>query len=193
MCCSGVNVEYEIHIFAPPPFLIYIFPQLTLTIMRGCAPQVKNFQHFFAILYILIQMGKNMHTFYQLEKTYAFFPLFTSPFFPNLLFCHILQTNRNIHPWSCYLFISLLISVISPPPPSQSSSFCLFSLATLLFFLLTDRWFYLFILVFAVPWGVRVRVPEPLPGRHQPVHVHPHDRWGLQERLILINQLLCID
>ena len=139
----------------PPPLLIYIFPQLTLTIMRGCAPQVKNFQHFFAILYILIQMGKNMHTFYQLEKTYAFFPLFTSPFFPNL-FGHILHIfwgvkQKNIHPWSCYLFISRLISVISPPPPSQSSSFCLFSLATLLFFLLTDRWFYLFILVFAVP------------------------------------------
>ena len=41
------------------------------------------------------------------------------------------------------------------------------------------------IIVLAVSWGVCVRFPQPLPGRDQPVPLHPHDRGGIQEWLSL--------
>ena len=41
--------------------------------------------------------GKNMHTFYQLGKKYAFSPL-SIIFFSNMLFGHIFVKQKNIHP-----------------------------------------------------------------------------------------------
>ena len=41
------------------------------------------------------------------------------------------------------------------------------------------------IAVLAVSWGVCVRFTQPLPGRDQPVPLHPHDRGGIQEWLSL--------
>ena len=37
--------------------------------------------------------------------------------------------------------------------------------------------------VLAQPRGVRVRLPEPLPGHRQPLHVHPLHHWQQQEQL----------
>ena len=37
--------------------------------------------------------------------------------------------------------------------------------------------------VLAQPRGVRVRLPEPLPGHRQPLHVHPLHYWQQQEQL----------
>ena len=50
-------------IFLPPPlFFIIFFPQLKFIIMRGCAPQVINFQPFLSnIVYFKTIGGKNMH------------------------------------------------------------------------------------------------------------------------------------
>ena len=77
--------------FDPPPFIdLYCFPQLKFIIIKGCALQVKNVQPFFAILYILSQLGKIMHIFYQLGKKYAFTPFFI------LLGEGVKQ--KNIHP-----------------------------------------------------------------------------------------------
>ena len=34
------------------------------------------------------------------------------------------------------------------------------------------------------PWGVRVRCPQHLLGRHQPLPLHPHDRRWIQRRIV---------
>ena len=74
---SGVYLKFEVHIFAPPPTLLdlYLFPSRFI-IMSGCAPQAKNFQPFFSILYILSQQGKNYAYILPIGEKYAFPPFF---------------------------------------------------------------------------------------------------------------------
>ena len=92
--------------FLPPPPSWFIFlPQLKFD-MRGCAPQAKNFLAFFVLFCkFLVNWGKNMHTFYQLGKKYAFPPFFHSLsiiFFPLHVICPyfcptIGGSNRKIY------------------------------------------------------------------------------------------------
>ena len=78
MLKTGVYTKFEIHIIAPPPFLIYIFTDIYY--IEGTHAAGENFMPFFVQFWnILSQLGKNMHTFHQLGKIYAFPPLFLSP------------------------------------------------------------------------------------------------------------------
>ena len=71
--------------------------------MRATSEKFSGFFEQFSKF--LVNWGKNMHTFYQLAKKYAFSPLFYSLsiiFFPNLLFGHIFVPpggglNRKIY------------------------------------------------------------------------------------------------
>ena len=68
-----LNLEF---IF-PPPFFIYIFPQKKLITNRGCSPQAKNVQPFFAIL---SRLGEKYAYFLPIgEKIWISSP-FSSPF-----------------------------------------------------------------------------------------------------------------
>ena len=71
---AGVYIKFETPTFCPPPFLIYIFPQMKFDLIR-----LKNVQAFFVLFCkVLVNWGKNMHTFYPLGKKYAFSTLFHS-------------------------------------------------------------------------------------------------------------------
>ena len=57
----GVYIKFEINIFAPPSWFIFL-PPMKFDIMRGCAPQAKYFQAFFVLFCkFLVNWGKNMH------------------------------------------------------------------------------------------------------------------------------------
>ena len=64
-------------IFLPPPPFWFIFcPQPKFIIMRGCALQAKNFPPFFAILYILSQLGEKYAYFLPIAEKNMHFPSF---------------------------------------------------------------------------------------------------------------------
>jgi len=79
---AGVYIKFEIHIFAPPPFLIYIFSPTE--IYYNVQPFFCNFVYFKSIgekiCIVFSNWGKNFS---------PFFHLFQSFFIPNLLFGHI--------------------------------------------------------------------------------------------------------
>ena len=89
---SGVYIKSEIHIFVPPPFLIYIFSPTEIYFIKGVRAAGEKFSAFFCnfvvksigekICILFTNWGKNMHF-------PPFFISFQSFFSPNLLFGHI--------------------------------------------------------------------------------------------------------
>ena len=71
-------IKFEIHIFVPPPILIYIFspPKIYYNEWLRSVPQAKNVQPFFKILYILSQSGKKYAYFLPIGEKYAFSSFF---------------------------------------------------------------------------------------------------------------------
>ena len=89
-------IEFEIHIFAHPhpPLLIYVSFPTEIYYNDGVrATGEKLSAFFFAILYILSQLGKKYAYFYQLGGKNMHFPpvfyLISIIFSPNLVFGHI--------------------------------------------------------------------------------------------------------
>ena len=111
ICNTGVYITFEINIFAPPPFLIYIYLFITgFIIMRGCTPQAKHFQSFFSFLPFGIfvyfkSIGENICILFTIWRKICISPPFFIPFQafaffpPNLLFGHIFApSNRKYTP-----------------------------------------------------------------------------------------------
>ena len=71
---AGVYIKFEIHIFAPPPpFLIYIFPQMKFNMMSGWAG--GKISAFFSAIFS--QLGKRYAYFLPIgEKICIFLPFF---------------------------------------------------------------------------------------------------------------------
>ena len=101
---SGVYIKFELHIFCPPPFLIYIFAPTEIYYNEGVCAAGDQFSTFFCnfvyfksigekICLLFTNWGKNMHFppfFYPLSIMYFPQPVIQPYFCPK---------QKNIHPW----------------------------------------------------------------------------------------------
>ena len=85
---TEVYIVFEIHIFAPPPLLIYISSPTEIYYNDGVRAAGEKLSAFFCNLVYFKSIGENICILFTNRGKICISPTF-NPFFPNLLFCHI--------------------------------------------------------------------------------------------------------